>query len=114
MSLHKKRNRSLGLVELIAIAVGGMVGGGIFSVLGISVDMIGVLTPIAIFLGGVIALFAAYSYVKLGVYYRDEGASFSFFRRTFERSHFASSIIGWLVIFGYISTLAFYAYTFSS
>ncbi len=114
MTLHKKRNRTLRLGELIAIAVGGMVGGGIFSVLGISVAMIGVWTPLAIFVGGIIALFAAYSYVQLGVYYKDEGASFSFFKKTYTKSHFASSVIGWLVIFGYISTLALYAYTFSS
>ncbi len=114
MSLHRKRNKNLGLTELVAIAVGGMVGGGIFSILGISISMVGVLTPVTILFGGIIALFAAYSYVKLGNYYRDEGASFSFFRRTYSNSHFASSIIGWLVVFGFISTLALYAYTFSS
>jgi amino acid transporter len=114
MSLHRKRGRSLGLPELVAIAIGGMVGGGIFTVLGISVSMIGSLTPAAILLGGLTALLAAYSYVKLGKYYRDEGASFSFFKRTYSDSHFAASVIGWLVVFGYISTLALYAYTFSS
>ena len=91
-----------------------MVGGGIFTVLGISVSLIGNLTPVAILLGGIIALLAAYSYVKLGVYYKDEGATFSFVQKTYPQSHFAPSIIGWLVIFGYISTLALYAYTFSS
>jgi amino acid transporter len=114
MSIHRKRNRSLGYPELVAIALGGMVGGGIFTVLGISVAMIGSLTPIAIAAGGLIALLAAYSYVKLGKYYKDEGASFSFYKRTFPNSHFAPSILGWLVIFGYISTLSLYAYTFAS
>lgn len=38
-----KPTNSLGLLELIAIALGGMVGGGIFTVLGISVAMIGVI-----------------------------------------------------------------------
>lgn len=112
--LHRKRNKSLGLIELVAIALGGMVGGGIFTVLGISVAMVGVFTPLAIALGGLIAMLAAYSYIKLGVYYKDEGATYSFYKRTFPRSHFAASLIGWWVIFGYISTLALYAYTFSS
>ena len=114
MSLKRKNNKSLGLLEVVAIAIGGMVGGGIFTVLGISVSMVGMLTPVAILLGGVIALMAGYSYAKLGSYYLDEGASFSFFKRTYPSSHFAPSVIGWLVIFGYISTLALYAYTFSS
>ena len=113
-SIHRNREKTLGALELIAIALGGMVGGGIFTVLGISVSMVGVFTPLAITLGGVIALFAAYSYIKLGVYYKDEGATYSFFKKTFPNSHFAASLIGWWVIFGYISTLALYAYTFSA
>jgi amino acid transporter len=114
MTLHRKRNKNLGLAELIAIALGGMVGGGIFTILGISVSLIGNLTPIAIIIGGIIASLAAYSYVKLGLYYRDEGATYSFFKRTYPKSHFLASAIGWFIIFGYISTLALYAYTFSS
>ena len=106
--------KNLGLIELVAIAVGGMVGGGIFTILGISVSIVGALAPFAIALGGIIALFAAYSYVKLGVYYQDEGATYAFFKRTYPTSKTAASFIGWYTIFGYISTLALYAYTFSS
>ncbi len=113
-STHRNRNKTLGLPELIAIALGGMVGGGIFTILGISVAMVGVFTPLVIILGGIIASLAAYSYIKLGVYYKDEGATYSFYKRTYPGSQFAASLIGWWVIFGYISTLALYAYTFSS
>ena len=113
-SIHRKREKTLGVPELIAIALGGMVGGGIFTILGISVSMIGVYTPLAIIIGGLIASLAAYSYVKLGVYYKDEGATYSFYKKTFPNSPFAASLIGWWVVFGYISTLALYSYTFSS
>jgi len=106
--------KNLEFKELLAIAIGGMVGGGIFTILGISVSMVGALAPFAIALGGVVAWFAAYAYVKLGVYYKDEGATYSFFKRTYPNSHMAASFIGWYTIFGYISTLALYAYTFSS
>ncbi len=114
MTQHRKRNKNLGLLELIAIALGGMVGGGIFTILGISVSLIGNLTPIAIIIGGIIASLAAYSYVKLGLFYRDEGATYSFFKKTYPKSNFSASVIGWFIIFGYISTLALYAYTFAS
>ena len=114
ISCFRKRNKALGLAELIAIALGGMVGGGIFTILGVSVAMIGVLTPLAITIGGIIAAFAGYAYIKLGVYYKDEGATYAFYKKTFPHSPFAASLIGWWVIFGYISTLALYAYTFSS
>jgi len=109
-----QNKKNLGFIELLAIAIGGMVGGGIFTILGISVSMVGTLAPFAIALGGVIAWFAAYAYVKLGVYYKDEGATYAFFKRTYPSSHKAASFIGWYTIFGYISTLALYAYTFSS
>ena len=113
-TIHRKRNKALGVPELIAIALGGMVGGGIFTILGLSVSMIGVYTPLAIILGGVLATLAAYSYIKLAVYYKDEGATYSFYKKTFPRYPFAASLIGWWVVFGYISTLALYAYTFAS
>lgn len=44
-SVHRKRHKTLGVPELIAIALGGMVGGGIFTILGVSVSMIGVYMP---------------------------------------------------------------------
>ncbi|WP_179316533.1 APC family permease [Winogradskyella undariae] len=112
--IHRKRNKNLGLAELVAIALGGMVGGGIFTVLGIAVSIVGNLAPVAIIIGGCIAALAAYSYVKLGLYYKDEGATYSFFKRTYPASKFSASVVGWFVIFGYISTLALYAYTFAS
>lgn len=114
MSLHREREHELGYPELVAIALGGMVGGGIFTILGISVELVGNLTPVAIIIGGLLASLAAYSYVKLGLYYKDEGATYSFFKKSFDGSHTASSVIGWYVLFGYISTMALYAYTFSS
>lgn len=112
--ISRKRNKDLGLGELIAIALGGMVGGGIFSILGIATENIGNATPIAILVGGILAFFAAYSYVKLALLYKDEGATYSFFKKTFPHSKVASSAIGWLIVFGYISTLALYAFTFAS
>jgi amino acid transporter len=112
--IHRTRDKSLGVPELIAIALGGMVGGGIFTILGISVSMIGVYTPVAILIGGLLAALAAYSYVKLGVYYKDEGATYAFCKKVFPHSRFVPALIGWWVIFGYISTLALYAYTFAA
>ncbi len=115
--MHHERTRDaapLRLPELVAIALGGMVGGGIFTILGISVATIGVWTPVAIALGGAVAALAAYSYVKLGVHYRDEGATYAFVKRSFPGHDFLAALIGWWVVFGYISTIALYAYTFAS
>ncbi len=56
MSLHEKGNKNLGLFELVAIALGGIVGGGIFTILGISVSIIGILIPLAILIGNYLLL----------------------------------------------------------
>ena len=114
MAVTRTRKSALGRWELLAIALGGMVGGGIFSILGVSVANIGNLTPVAIALGGAMAFVAAYSYVQLAKLYHDEGATYSFFQRSFPDSRLAASAVGWIVTFGYISTLALYAFTFGS
>lgn len=114
LSPHRIRDKTLGVPELIAIALGGMIGGGIFTILGISVSMVGAYAPLAIGIGGIIAAMAAYSYIKLGILFKDEGATYAFFKKTYPTSPLAASFIGWWVIFGYISTLALYAYTFAS
>jgi len=115
--MHRQKpptGKPLGLPELLAIALGGMIGGGIFTILGISVSIVGVYAPLAIGMGAVVAALASYSYVKLALFYRDEGATYSFFKRSYPEHPLAASLIGWWVIFGYISTIALYSYTFAS
>ncbi|MGV6812582.1 MAG: APC family permease [Brevirhabdus sp.] len=114
MPRDKSGEMPLGLTELLAIAIGGMIGGGIFTVLGIAVALVGAWAPVAIALGGAVAALAAYSYVQLGKLFMDEGATYAFFRLSFPGRERAAGAVGWWTVFGYISTLALYAYTFSS
>ncbi len=51
-----QKNKSLGLLSLISIGIGGMVGGGIFAVLGEAVSLAHGATPIAFGVAGVVAL----------------------------------------------------------
>ncbi len=104
----------LGLKELIAIGVGGMIGGGIFSVMGLAVGITGNATPIAFLLGGLLALVMGYSYVKLAVAFHSDGASFTYLEHAFPKHKFIGSITGWAVIIGYIGTMALYAFTFGA
>ncbi len=104
----------LGLAELIAMGVGGMIGGGIFSVLGIAVGISGHATPLAFALGGLIAILAGYSYVRLALAYRDDGASFTYLERAFPKHPNIAGVEGWAVIVGYVGTLALYAFTFGA
>ena len=103
-----------GLKELIAIGVGGMIGGGIFSVMGLAVGVTGNATPVAFLLGGLLALIMGYSYVKLAVAFHSDGASFTYLEYAFPKHKFIGSITGWAVIIGYIGTMALYAFTFGA
>tara|TARA_R110002110_G_scaffold383245_4_gene594651 strand:+ start:12914 stop:14206 length:1293 start_codon:yes stop_codon:yes gene_type:complete len=113
MSKNATSNK-LGLKELIAMGVGGMIGGGIFSVLGLAVDISGHAAPVAFLLGSVIAFFAGYSYIKLAVTFKSDGASFTYLEHAFPKFPSVAGLVGWSVIIGYVGTLALYAYTFGA
>jgi len=92
------------------MAVGGMVGGGIFSTLGVVVGIAGALSWLSFAAAGLIALAAGYSYVKLAAYYGEGGGAFTFLREI-NAEGFAGSL-SWVLIIGYVLTIAVYAFTF--
>jgi len=104
----------LGLKELVAIGIGSMIGGGIFSVMGIANEIAGHATVLVFVLGSIIAMFAGYNYAKLALAFRQDGASYTYLRHAFPKRPGIASFVGWSVIVGYIGTLALYAYTFGS
>ncbi len=112
--LHRVIEEKLGLKELLAIGVGGMIGGGIFSVLGISVNFAGNGAPLSFLIDMLIALAAGYHYVKLALTFRDDGASYTYLLKAFPNKPWIAGIEGWIVIVGYIGTLALYAFTFGA
>jgi amino acid transporter len=111
MNQNTSKSEKLELKELVAMGVGGMVGGGIFSVLGLSVALSGHAAPIAFALGGLIALLTGFSYTRLGLAYHSDGGSFTYLEHAFKHRNI-SGIGGWLLLAGYIGTLTLYAYTF--
>ncbi len=106
-----QRPDKLGLREVVAMGVGGMVGGGIFSVLGLAIAEAGHAAPIAFALGGVIALVTGLSYARLGLLFHSSGGSFTFLEHAFANPNIAA-IGGWLLLVGYVGTMALYAFTF--
>jgi len=96
--------------ETWSMAVGGMVGGGIFSTLGVVVGIAGPWAWLSFGIAGLIALPAGYSYVKLAGHYGEGGGAFTFLREV-DAEGFAGSL-SWLLIAGYVLTNAVYAFTF--
>ena len=93
-----------------AMAVGGMVGGGIFSVLGVVVETAGRWAWLSFLIAGITALISTHSYSKLSIRYSEGGGAFIFLRKI-DHTGFAGSL-SWILILGYILTLSVYASTF--
>lgn len=100
----------LGFNATWSMAVGGMVGGGIFSTLGVVVVIAGAWAWLSFVAAGLVALAAGYSYVKLATHYGEGGGAFLFLREI-NRWGFAGSL-SWVLIVGYVLTNAVYALTF--
>jgi amino acid transporter len=68
----------LGTFSTLSIGIGGMVGGGIFAVTGLTVEVTKGSAPIAFLIAGLVAglvaLLTSYSYLKLTLRYPGEGA----------------------------------------
>jgi amino acid transporter len=106
-------NKKIGLREAMAIGIGGMVGGGIFAVLGLAVSLARGGTPIAFLVAGILALITSYSYVKLSLTFPDRGGTVKFINQGFGKSVFSGGINN-LLWLSYIIMLALYSSAFGS
>jgi amino acid transporter len=100
----------LGFNATWSMAVGGMVGGGIFSTLGVVIAIAGAWTWLSFLAAGLVCLAAGYSYVKLADMHGEGGGAFTFLREI-HADGFAGSL-SWVLILGYILTNGVYAFTF--
>lgn len=105
-------DNKLSLLDACGMAIGGMVGGGIFAVLGEAVMISGNATFISFAMGGILALITGIVYGKLTVDFDEAGGGFSFIE-VIAGPRFAGTV-SWFLILGYIFTISLYAYTFGS
>lgn len=107
------QNSKIKLLDAISIGIGGMVGGGIFAVLGLAVSLAKGGTPLAFLFAGILALITSYSYVKLSKTYPDRGGTVKFINKGFGVSIFSGAINNLLWV-SYIIMLSLYASAFGS
>ncbi|MGH4117420.1 APC family permease [Clostridium sp.] len=105
--------KSIGYWSVVAIGVGGMVGGGIFAVLGLAVNLAKGGTPVAFTIAGVVALVTAYSYAKLSVTFPGQGGTVEFLNQAFGTG-LITGVLNILLWVSYVIMLALYAYAFGS
>lgn len=103
----------ISLKEAISIGIGGMVGGGIFAVLGLAVAIAKGATPFAFLIAGIIAFLTSYSYAKLSTKYPDRGGTVKFMNIGFGIGIFSGGLNNLLWI-SYIIMLSLYASAFGS
>lgn len=97
----------------IAIGIGGMVGGGIFAVLGEAVSLAHGATALAFFFAGIVAILTAYSYAKLSVAYQNRGGTVYFVDKAFG-SNILSGTANLMLWLSYLVTISLYAVAFAS
>lgn len=101
------------MLAAVSIGIGGMVGAGIFSILGVVAQAAGSAMWLAFAIGGVVALLSTYSYAKLGAAFPSAGGAVHFL----VKSYGDGVLAGGLNLFmwaGYIISLALYATAFGS
>jgi amino acid transporter len=101
----------IGMVAAVSIGIGGMVGAGIFSILGVVAQAAGNAMWLAFAIGGVVALLSTYSYAKLGATFPSAGGAVHFLVKSFGDGVLAGglNLFMWA---GYIISLALYATAF--
>ncbi len=103
----------IGLLSAVSIGIGGMVGGGIFAVLGLSVELAKGGTPVAFLVAGVIAFLTSYSYAKLSLAFPNTGGTVEFINQGYGRNVFSGGLNNLLWI-SYVIMLSLYASAFGS
>ena len=103
----------LGTFSTLSIGIGGMVGGGIFAVTGLTVDVTKGAAPIAFLIAGIVALLTSYSYLKLTLRFPGEGGTVEFLNRAFGGGVLTGAA-NILLLLSYVVLLAVYAYAFGS
>ena len=105
--------RSIGLLGATSIGIGGMVGGGIFAVLGEAVSLAHGATAVAFAIAGLVAILTAYSYAKFSVTYQSEGGTVTFIDKAFG-DNILSGSVNLMLWLSYLVTISLYATAFAS
>ena len=103
----------LGTLSTLSIGIGGMVGGGIFAVTGLTIEVTKGGAPIAFLIAGIVALLTSYSYLKLTLRYPGEGGTVDFLNRGFGGG-IITGAANILLLMSYVVLVAVYAYAFGS
>ncbi|MEM7144131.1 MAG: APC family permease [Verrucomicrobiota bacterium] len=113
MSKDTKSDEEVSGFSALSIGVGGMVGGGIFAVTGLTIELTRGAAPLAFIVAGIVALLTAYSYWRLSLYFPSKGGTVAFLNRAFGTGAITGAL-NILLCLSYVILLAVYAYAFGA
>lgn len=93
-----------------ALAIGGMIGGGIYTLAGVILSFSGPLASVSLTVGGLLAMLTARSYLALAAQVGEGAVPLELFMRQ-ERTQLAG-IASWGLVVFYVFALAVYTFTF--
>ncbi|MHA1680580.1 MAG: APC family permease [Promethearchaeota archaeon] len=116
-----RKHKKLSTFSLVMMGVGGLVGGGIFSVLGAITSFTGPYSYVSYVIMGLISLLTCYSYIKLTLRWRNSsGGEYHVIHNALDgnknhggRKEHLALYGGFMSYLGHVCTSSLYAYTFS-
>jgi len=109
--------RELGWKDGLMIGIGGMIGGGVFSVLGVAASIAGPSLILSFVFGGFMAIMSGFSYAKLASLFPQSGGVPIFVEHAFKENRYgvwAKNYSAWLLWSAYVITCALYSFTFGA
>ncbi len=104
--------RELTFLEALTMGIGGIIGGGIFSVVGIVLNLAGPAVIISFFLCTLTAIMIGYNYVRLGGKFPYCGGSYQYISEAFPKKKFVKRVSGQILWLGYIVACSLYGVSF--
>ncbi|WP_251717510.1 APC family permease [Lactobacillus agrestimuris] len=104
-----KKSGTIGVVGATSIGVGGMMGAGLYTLLGLAAKTSGVWLPVSFLIGGIVAAFSVYSYSKLGMVFPSRGGAAQFLVKEFGDGLLAGGLnvfqyLGWIIAMALYAT----------
>jgi len=107
-----KLKRELGIFEATFYGVSIIIGAGIFALIGKAAALAGPSLWISFLISSFVSIFTGLSYAELSAMYPKAGAEFVYVKKAYG-SNFWAFLIGWLLIFSFVSGIAAVSLAFS-
>jgi len=111
--IQAKKGEGMGFWSVVSIGIGGMIGAGIFSILGVAAQVSGNALYISFIIAGGVALLSTYSFARLGATFPTAGGPVEFLIKGLGDGILSGgfNILLWV---GYIFALSLYAKAFGA